>query len=292
MKPLEPPRSRPGPQGWRVALPARAEAIARDWGLALGQALGGSTQGLVCEVRRVDGTPAVLKLEKPGQGAAAQAAALAAWEGRGAVRLLRADPDRGALLLEYLVPGTPLSALCTDGRDDEAMVALAEVSLALRCPPPQGALLADAQGWWRAIAACRDRRLDPALRDRALGLWRDLIVSSSAPCLLHGDLHHGNILADGEGWRAIDPIGATGDALFDPASAVSEPVSFLAGFAHSSRLVDHRLGVLVERLSADRARLAAWAFAIAVLKTVWAIEDGREARGYAAIADLLSASTS
>ncbi len=273
-------------------MPARAEAIARDWGLALGQALGGSTQGLVCEVRRVDGTPAVLKLEKPGQGAAAQAAALAAWEGRGAVRLLRADPDRGALLLEYLVPGTPLAALCTDGRDDEAMVALAEVSLALRCPPPQGALLADAQGWWRAIAACRDRRLDPALRDRALGLWRDLIVSSSAPCLLHGDLHHGNILADGEGWRAIDPIGATGDALFDPASAVSEPVSFLAGFAHSSRLVDHRLGVLVERLSADRARLAAWAFAIAVLKTVWAIEDGREARGYAAIADLLSASTS
>ncbi len=292
MKREQPPRSRPGRQEWRAALPARAEAIARDWGLSLGPPLGGSTQGLVCEVWRADGTLAVLKLEKPGQGVAAQAAALAAWEGRGAVRLLRADSNHGALLLERLVPGAPLATLCAAGRDEEAMAVVAEVSLTLRRPPPEGAVLADAHGWWRAIAACRDRRLDPALRDRALGIWRDLVVSSAEPCLLHGDLHHGNILADGAGWRAIDPIGAAGDALFDPASALCEPVSFLIRFDKPGRLLNRRLAALAERLAADHARLAAWAFAIAVLKTVWAIEDGCEAGGYAAIAARLSESTS
>ncbi|WP_157967164.1 aminoglycoside phosphotransferase family protein [Elioraea thermophila] len=293
MKREEPPRSRPGPQEWRAALPTRAGAIAREWGLALGAPLGCSTQGLVRAASLAEnGTPAVLKLEKPGQGVAAQAAALAAWAGRGAVRLLRADPDRGALLLERLAPGTPLAALCPAGRDDEATVTVAEVSLALRRPPPEGAVLADAHGWWRAIAACRDPRLEAQFRDRALGLWRELAASAPAPSLIHGDLHHGNILADGEAWRAIDPIGATGDPLFDPASALCEPVSFLARLDHLPRLLDRRLGRLAERLAADRARLAAWAFAIAVLKTVWAIEDGRNERGYAAIAAVLSPSTS
>lgn len=292
MKQGEPPRSRPGPQEWRAALPARAETIARDWGLALGPPVGCSTQGLVRAVRGADGIPAVLKLEKRGQGVAAQAAALAAWAGRGAVRLLRADPDRGALLLERLAPGTPLATLCMAGRDDEATAAIADVSLALRRPPPEGALLAEAPGWWRAIAACRDRRLETRLRDRALGLWRELAASAPGSSLLHGDLHHGNILADGTGWRAIDPIGATGDPLFDPASAVCEPVSFFLRADDRGRLLDRRLALVAERLAANRARLAAWAFAIAVLKAVWAIEDGRDERGYAAIAAVLSASTS
>ncbi|MDW8443372.1 MAG: aminoglycoside phosphotransferase family protein [Acetobacteraceae bacterium] len=112
------------------------------------------------------------------------------------------------------------------------------------------------------------------------------------PALLHGDLQHGNILADGPSWRAIDPIGATGDPLFDPASALCEPVSFLSRLDHFARLLDRRLGLLAERLAADRARLAAWAFAITVLKVVWAIEDGRDERGYAAIAAVLSARVS
>lgn len=293
MKRGEPPRSRPGPQEWRAALPGRAEAIARDWGLTLGPALGCSTQGLVRAVSLAqDGAPAVLKLEKPGQGVAAQAAALAAWAGHGAVRLLRADPDRGALLLERLAPGTPLAVLCLAGRDDEATVTVAEVSLALRRPLPEGALLADAQGWWRAIAACGDPLLEARLRDQALGLWRDLVASAPPPALLHGDLQHGNILADGAGWRAVDPIGATGDPLFDPASALCEPVSFLSRLDRFARLLDRRLGLLAERLAADRARLAAWAFAITVLKVVWAIEDGRDQRGYAAIAAVLSARVS
>ncbi len=249
-------------------------AIARDWGLKLGPALPGATQGLVLAAVLANGAPAVLKLEKPGQGVAAQAAALAAWDGAGAVRLLRADPERGALLLERLLPGTALASLCADGRDDAATVAIADLIARLRRPIPPGAVLADAQGLRRAIAACTDPRLDPPLRERALHLWRDLVASARPPVLLHGDLHHGNVLADGEGWRAVDPVGATGEPAIEAATMLTTPPRWLAGRRDLRELLSRRIAILAERLGEDRARLAAWGFAVAVLKMVWAIEDG------------------
>ncbi|TQF82021.1 hydroxyurea phosphotransferase [Elioraea sp. Yellowstone] len=274
MNGAEPRRSAPGPQEWRAALAARAAEVARDWGLALGPVLPGATQGLVRAVRLADGTQAVLKLEKPGQGVEAQAAALAAWAGDGSARLLRFDAARGALLLERLVSGEPLAALCEEGRDDAATAALAGLMLRLHRPAPPGALFADAHGWIRAIEACRDPRLDPRLRDRALGLYRDLNAAARPPVLLHGDLHHLNVLRDGDGWRAIDPFGATGEPGFDAGTLLTTPVSWLPFQRDLAAIQVRRVALLAERLGTERGRIAGWGFVVGVLKTVWDIEDG------------------
>lgn len=274
MNGAEPRRSAPGPQEWRAALAARAVEVARDWGLALGPALPGSTQGLVRAATLADGTAAVLKLEKPGQGVEVQAAALAAWGGEGAARLLRFDAARGALLLERLAPGTPLAALCEGGRGDEATEVLAALMLQLHRPAPTDAVFADAHGWIRAIAACRDPRLDSRLRDRALGLYRDLNASARPAVLLHGDLHHRNVLADGPGWRAIDPFGATGEPAFDVGTLLTNPVAWLPFRRDLAAIQARRVALLAERLGEDRARVAGWGFVVGVLKTVWDLEDG------------------
>lgn len=274
MNGAEPRRSAPGPQEWRRTLAARAREVARDWALALGPALPGSTQGLVRAVTLADGTPAVLKLEKPGQGVDAQAAALAAWSGDGVARLLRFDAARGALLLERLVPGVPLATLCAEGRDDDATEVLAALMLRLHRSAPPGALFADAHGWIRAIEACRDPRLDPRLRDRALALYRDLNASARPPVLLHGDLHHLNVLADGAGWRAIDPFGATGEPAFDTGTLLTNPASWLARQRDLGAVQARRVALLADRLGEQRARIAAWGFVVGVLKMAWDIEDG------------------
>lgn len=274
MNGAEPRRSAPGPQEWRRTLAARAREVARDWALALGPALPGSTQGLVRAVTLADGTPAVLKLEKPGQGVDAQAAALAAWSGDGVARLLRFDAARGALLLERLVPGVPLATLCAEGRDDDATEVLAALMLRLHRSAPPGALFADAHGWIRAIEACRDPRLDPRLRDRALALYRDLNASARPPVLLHGDLHHLNVLADGAGWRAIDPFGATGEPAFDTGTLLTNPASWLARQRDLGAVQARRVALLADWLGEQRARIAAWGFVVGVLKMAWDIEDG------------------
>jgi streptomycin 6-kinase len=274
MNGAEPRRSAPGPQEWRAALAARAVEVARGWGLALGPVLPGSTQGLVRAVTLADGTRAVLKLEKPGQAVQAQAAALAAWNGDGAARLLRFDATRGALLLERLVPGTPLATLCAEGRDDAATGVLAGLMQRLHRPAPPDALFADAHGWIRAIEACGDPRLDPRLRDRALALYRDLNASARPPMLLHGDLHHLNVLRDGGTWRAIDPFGAVGEPEFDTGTLLTNPVSWLPQQHDLAAIQARRVALLAERLGVERPRIAGWGFVVGVLKMVWDFEDG------------------
>lgn len=292
MNGAEPRRSAPGPQEWRDVLAARAVEVARDWRLVLGPVLPGSTQGLVQAATCADGTPAVLKLEKPGQGLDAQAEALAAWNGDGAARLLRVDAARGALLLERLAPGEPLMRLCEDGRDDDATEVLAALMLRLHRPAPPGAVLADAHGWIRAIEACCDPRLDPRLRDRALGLYRDLNAAARPAMLLHGDLHHRNVLRDGVGWRAIDPFGATGEPDFDTGTLLTNPVSWLPHQRDLAAIQHRRVVLLAERLGAERARIAAWGFVVGVLKTVWDLEDGTgDGRQWRAAAEVLGAMT-
>jgi streptomycin 6-kinase len=292
MNGAEPRRSAPGPQEWREALAARAVEFARDWALTLGPVLPGSTQGLVHAARLADGTEAVLKLEKPGQGVEAQAAALAAWNGDGAARLLRFDAARGALLLERLAPGTPLTALCEAGTDDAATEVLAALMLRLHRPAPADAVFADAHGWIRAIEACRDPRLDAALRDRALGLYRDLNASARASMLLHGDLHHLNVLRHGGDWRAIDPFGAIGEPAFDAGTLLTNPVSWLPHHRDLRSIQERRVALLAERLGEERARIAAWGFVVGVLKMAWDIEDGTgDGRQWRAATDVLAAMT-
>ena len=84
------------------------------WSLSVGAAYAGSNVSLVLAVEQADGTPGVLKVPMPGREGEHEAAALAAWDGDGAIRLLAHDPERHALLLERCTPGSPLSELDAD----------------------------------------------------------------------------------------------------------------------------------------------------------------------------------
>src|SRR5579872_6208748 len=91
-----------GAKEWLEDLPALAAELEADWAIALGNVYEHSTEALVTDVTCADGTPAVLKLIVPREGDSAEneIAALRLTDGVGCVRLLRADPARGALLLE------------------------------------------------------------------------------------------------------------------------------------------------------------------------------------------------
>ena len=91
-------------QDWVDALPRTFTALVEEWELA---ADGAATHGrcsMVLPVRTRSGRPAVLKVGFPDRDSEHEALALQRWHGTGAVLLLRADPYRGALLLERLHP--------------------------------------------------------------------------------------------------------------------------------------------------------------------------------------------
>ena len=265
-------------RAWLNRLPALTEEMEGRWALRTGNPLPDLSYNWVVPAERDDGTAAVLKLSFPGDKEfKTEAAALAAFGGRGVCRLLELDPDRGAMLLERLRPGTPLTAVADDG---EATAIAAGVIKNLRRPAPPEHSFPTVAGWSRGFGRLR-RRFDggtgpmpEVLVEKAEDLFADLLASEGAPCLLHGDLHQENILASGRGpWLAIDPKGVVGEAAYETAALLHNPAEALA-VPDPKRLVGRRLDVLSSELGLDRARIRAWGFAQAVLAAYWSFEDG------------------
>ena len=89
--------------------------------------------------------------------------------------------------------------------------------------------------------------------------------------LLHGDLHHYNVLFDHEaGWVAIDPQGPMGEIEFEIGASLRNP---LTNFVESPRILERRLRTYEDRLKLDAGRALRWAFATTVLGILWPFEQ-------------------
>ncbi|MFC4590587.1 aminoglycoside phosphotransferase family protein [Sphaerisporangium corydalis] len=262
---------------WLVELPSIVRELARDWDLTVGAPYELSYH-YVTAVTCGDGTPAVLKLGVPtGTSLAAEVPALAAFQGRGAARVLRAELDRGALLLERITPGWRARDLVPH-RDDEATSAAVGVMRRLRVPPPPGCTMPDVLS---LVAAFDDYvavhgpagPLPVDLVVRAGGLMRELCASATERVVLHGDLHHDNILrATREPWLAIDPHGMVGDPGYEVGALLYNPAPDDRDETLTA-LAPSRVEQLADELAMPVDRVVAWGFVKAVLSDVWSAES-------------------
>jgi streptomycin 6-kinase len=95
--------------------------------------------------------------------------------------------------------------------------------------------------------------------------------------LLHGDLHHGNVLAAArEPWLAIDPKGLTGEPAYEVGALLRNPLPQLLSWPHPARVTERRIAQLSEELGLERARVRGWGLAQAMLSAWWSIEDEGE----------------
>jgi streptomycin 6-kinase len=263
---------------WLAALPALLAQVAHDWQLTLGSPYD-LTYHWVTPVTCADGTAAVLKLGVPCRHLAAQAQALQIYDGRGAVRLLAQDTDRGALLLERAEPGDALAGLVPE-HDEEATAALIATGRALHQQPPPACELPELVEESESFRA-HLRRFGPGddplprqLVERAAGLFDELCADAPRHLVLHGDLHHGNVLrALRRPWLAIDPFGKVGDPGFDCATMLYNPEPPRRESA-LLRLVPRRIEQLADGFGLPADRVVAWGFVMGVLSEVWTVQDG------------------
>jgi streptomycin 6-kinase len=105
-------------------------------------------------------------------------------------------------------------------------------------------------------------------------LYLELCASQTRVRLLHGDLHHDNVLLDSKrGWLAIDPKGRLGELEYEAGALLRNPWDRPDVFADPVRL-RARLACLERELPVDPRRVRSWAFAQAVLAALWGVEDG------------------
>jgi streptomycin 6-kinase len=263
---------------WLVELPGLLATYARRWGLELLRPFAGLSFHYVAPVVRTDGSPAVLKVGVPEEESRTGIAFLRLCNGDGAVCLLEADAEYCALLMERALPGSPLTRL---DDDDEATEIAAEVMRALWRPVPATHSFILVERRLRAFARVREMHgggagpLPEWMLSRAEGLAVELLASAPYERVLHGDLHHDNIVAAQRApWLAIDPKGIVGDPGFETGALMNNPYGRMETWKAPARQFAHRAAILAERLGYPRERILAWTYTQAVLSASWEVLAG------------------
>ena len=220
---------------------------------------------------RHNGVPAMLKIareEEERRGGAV----MAWWKGDGAARVLA--QHRPALLLERANGPRSLMAMVAAGQDDEASRILCEVAMRLhaprRGPPPE---LVPLTRWFEALSPAA--RTHGGLFARADTVAQALLADPRDVVVLHGDIHHGNVLDGGErGWLAIDPKGLLGERTFDFVNILRNPD---AAAALAPGRFERQVEVIAAAASVERQRLLDWMLAFAGLSAAWHLAEGTPA---------------
>ncbi|MCW8379089.1 aminoglycoside phosphotransferase family protein [Streptomyces justiciae] len=283
---FEPPRrlvralgeTAPDGDDWLEKLPEAAQqAVAlRELTVERVQVPGGRSS-LVVLVRRADGTPAVLKLAPPRFRPEAERAALAHWDGLGAVQLLEPFAGEGVLLLERLHPDVSVRSL----PEAKALLEAAGTLRRLWVEPPAGHVF--------ETVAERTGRQAEAMRATASGLAEvgplvsaavaareELLSAPPEERLLHGTFRQSKVLA-GERmpWLAVGPDPVVGECAFDLARLVRDRVEDLIASPSGASITRRRVKRLAESLDVDQERLRGWALFRAVESGVRALRVGR-----------------
>jgi streptomycin 6-kinase len=267
-------------QTWLDELPTRIAKYERRWAIQAEPPFANLSYNYVAPAVSANGSQVILKLGVPHPELTSEIAALRLWGGHGCAQLIESDLEGGALLLERLVPGGMLLDLTDDG---EATFIAAQVMRALWCPAPpapEDAVFSTAARWASGLGRLRANYdggtgpLPAEMVERAEALFDELLASSGAPMLLHGDLHHENILAAARApWLAIDPKGLIGEAEYEVGALIRNPLPRLLTLPDVAATLARRFDILAETLGFDRSRMIAWSYAQAVLSAWWHIED-------------------
>jgi len=265
---------------WLDRLPEILSLACREWSLELGEPFLPHSYNYVTTATISSGESVVLKAGVPGTETTNEVRALEFYQGGGAVKLIKSDVDKGLMLLERLTPGTMLGVAASV---DSEVDVFASIVRRLHRAAPSNHPFPTVGDWARGFARIRlragSRPGDFPQRelDRAEQTTRELIESSTDAVLLHGDLHHWNMLLAGhDSWLAIDPQGVIGEPEYETTAFLRNPYPQILKMPSAKSIAAKRVDALCERLGFDRRRIMAWGYSQAVLSAVWSFEDMQE----------------
>ena len=273
-----------GEQGrkWLEKLPALVNECRKRWSLKLGQPFANLSYNLALPAIGLDEAELVLKLGVPCPELLTEAAALGVFRGVGAVRLLDHEAPRGILLMERVVPGAPIHKLQSE---PEATRTAAKLMRELWRSAPANHAFPSLAIWFQAFARLRKNFAGgcgpfPAkLIDKAERTFAELNASTVRNVILHGDLHHANMLfSANRGWLAIDPKGICGDPGYEVGPFMLNQLPAGASESATMEILKQRLAIFSEELGGSQRRLAQWSFCHAVLSALWDFEESAEWR--------------
>lgn len=127
--------------------------------------------------------------------------------------------------------------------------------------------------WLLAIDSLENHSRPSYLVKKAIALKSQLLASMTTDIFLHGDLHHDNILKDGDHWLAIDPKGIIGEPEFEIAAFDFMYVNELANMVDIKNIFEARVNLLAQKAHLNPQRIKDWVFVRLILMAAWHVED-------------------
>jgi streptomycin 6-kinase len=285
------------------ALPKSIVEASAQWNLTNVQSVPTLSYNYVAFAERGD-EKVVLKMGVPNRELRSEVEALRLFNGNGACQLLEYDEERSWMLLERLTPGVMLVTL----KDDEEATRVAAEVMKQIWRPLDDVTLSKVQDpnnndqeffgrEERSLRMTEDSKFIPLsdwfdelkrvrpmlhggtgpIKESIFQRVEDWIEAAFAedhhPVLMHGDLHHYNILSSERGWLIIDPKGVMGPAGYELGPLLMNPWSELLEMTNPQQVTKRRIDILHEHLGFERERILEWGLAHAVLSSWWSIGD-------------------
>jgi len=255
---------------WINSLPQLVEELCIVWELTPAGPVRHGYVGVVVPVTR-EGITLALKVSWIDESSKQEALVLRAWKGRGAVRLLEAREESGALLLEWLDPDRTLATVPPDAAAEIAGGLLRRLAIAA---PEQLRTVREEIDHLVGTLRSRWQESGKPFSELLLDHVMEVCVAgrkSDDHLIVNQDLHYDNVLAGArEPWSVIDPKALAGDTEFGVAPLLWNRFEGLGDRAGLER----RLQIIADAADLDLDAGRRWAVVRLVDYWLWALNEG------------------
>ena len=229
--------------------------------------------------------PIVLKVSPDQKSISTEGFALEHFSGAGSINLL--EHGRNFLLLERATPGTSLETSFPKNEKSDISACCKLIKQIHTPEKPSGDHFPYLRDWLERLD--KPSSIPLKYQDKAQELKDKLIETSPPDILLHGDLHHGNILKHKDTYVTIDPKGVLGDPAYEVGAFIRNPLKNLTSHPDAGGVISKRVSLFSELLTLDPQRIKDWCFVQAVLGWIWALDDGTNTQTFSESARLFEA---
>ncbi|MDR3550474.1 MAG: aminoglycoside phosphotransferase family protein [Candidatus Babeliales bacterium] len=261
-----------GDQGrsWLKALPSTVVALAKQWNLSNLKPIKNLSYNYV--MTGIQGAmPIALKIGCDQYEMQKEMEVLNAYDGNSCIRLIESNMAHNAILLELAIPGTSLLSFFPDADDAAIEYTIAIMKSLHAMPIPSDVGVPTVRNWLKDLFEPPQVPHMYHIHKAQKIAERLLATQSTKDVLLHGDLHHGNILLSARGWLAIDPKGVIGEPAFEVCAFIRNPYPEQL---KPKELLAHRIELFAQGLAIDKQRLHEWLYVRVVLDACWSINEG------------------
>ncbi|MDF1654245.1 MAG: aminoglycoside phosphotransferase family protein [Coxiellaceae bacterium] len=264
-----------GEQGelWLAQLPEQLQQLQQQLNIELQTPFDDLSFNYVAPGVDQNNNAIALKIGVPNPDITHEIQALQHYNSQGAVQLIDSSNEYGWLLLQQCIPGDTLKTLYNENNDDQACEAAAAIMQRLWQPPKEPKNFPHIKEWLDQLKP--HPSLDRKLVEKAIGISNELLQDATNEVVLHGDLHHDNILrCEQQQWLAIDPKGVIGEPAYEVGAFLRNPMPQIFTYNKPQQLIQRRIDLISELTGLDTQRIKLWHFVQIILSVYWCLDGG------------------